>query len=120
MLEFFREGGVGMFPVLAFGLVVLGAAARFAWDAELVRLRFIWAMLWVNVATSLHATVVDLSAVLRYVSDAPSDTFPHQVLLVGLMESLRPMAMGGAFIVFALVLVAVGAYRAERRELQLA
>ena len=44
MLQFWMEGGWGMVPVTAFGVVMIVAAGRFAFDAELLRLRFVAAM----------------------------------------------------------------------------
>ena len=41
MLEFFHEGGWGMYPVLVLGLMLMVSAARYALDGEPVRLRFI-------------------------------------------------------------------------------
>lgn len=120
MLQFWMEGGWGMFPVTAFGIVMIVAAARFAFDGELLRLRFVGAMGVVLTAAMLHAMLTDVAAVFSYLSDA--DRVPDgqigRILVTGLMESTRPGALGGALLVLALVLVAVGVSRGTARELR--
>jgi hypothetical protein len=119
MLEFFIEGGWGMWPVSVFGLVMLGSAARYAWDIEPTRLRFVIAMGVLLVCTMVHATLTDLAAVFSCVSDpvrAPADEV-GRILFIGLKESTRPGVLGGAFLTLSLVMVAVGVYRDGRREL---
>jgi hypothetical protein len=121
MLQFWIEGGWGMFPVTAFGVVMVLAAGRFALDGELVRLRFVGAMGAVLVAAMIHAMLTDVAAVFSYLSDpsrAPDGELAR-ALCTGLMESTRPGALGGALLVLALVLVAVGVSRSTARELRL-
>lgn len=120
MLQFWMEGGWGMFPVTAFGVVMIVAAGRFAFDGELLRLRFVAAMGVVLTAAMMHAMLTDVAAVFSYLSDA--DRVPDgqigRILVTGLMESTRPGALGGALLVLALVLVAVGVSRGTARELR--
>jgi hypothetical protein len=120
MLQFWMEGGWGMFPVTAFGLVMIVAAGRFALDTELMRLRFISAMGVLLVTAMLHAMLTDVAAVFAFVADparAPDAEFAR-TLCTGLMESTRPGALGGVLLVIALVLVAVGVSRNGTRELR--
>jgi len=120
MLQFWMEGGWGMVPVTAFGLVMIAAAGRFAFDAEWLRLRFVAAMAGLLVAAMLHAMLIDAAAVFSFLSDparAPDADFAR-VLCTGLMESTRPGALGGVLLVIALVLVAVGVSRNTTRELR--
>ena len=122
MLQFWIEGGWGMFPVTAFGLVMILAAGRFAFDGELLRLRFISAMGVVLAAAMTHAMLTNVAAVFSFLQDperAPDAEF-GRILCTGLMESTRPGALGGALLVLSLVLVAVGVYRAGQKELRLA
>lgn len=119
MLEFFREGGWGMAPVLVFGLVMLVAATRYAWDLERARLRFVVAMAVLLMCTMGHAMLTNLAAVCWFASD-PVRTPEGQlgrVVLTGLMESTRPGVLGGVFMTLSLVMVAAGVHRDERREL---
>ena len=119
MVQFFREGGLAMVPILVLALINLWVAIRFAFDVEPIRLRFfvaVTAALLVNVAL---AVVVNLAMVMRYVAafyaqDADR-AFRH--ILVGLKESSRPAILGLGLLSLAVILVAVGVYRGTRREL---
>ncbi len=120
MIDFFREGGFGMYPVLVFGLVLLVSAGRYAFDGEPVRLRFAVAMCFVVGLASLHGMLTDVAAVFSYVQDpvrAP-DSELTRIVFTGLMESTRPGALGGALLALAAALLAVGVYRAGARELR--
>lgn len=122
MMQMWIEGGWGMFPVLVFGLVTLYASGRYAFDGEPARLRFVAAMSVVLVASMAHSMLTNVAAVFSFLRDperAP-DAELSRILFTGLMESTRPGALGGALLVLALVLVAVGVYRAGRKELRLA
>jgi hypothetical protein len=116
MATFFIEGGWGMFPVLVMGLVLVWAAVRYAMDSEPVRLRFIAALGLALTITMLHATWTCLAAVFHFLEKVPDAGF-RTTLMTGLLESTRPVTLGGALLSLALVLVAVGAYRSGRREL---
>jgi hypothetical protein len=122
MMQMWIEGGWGMFPVLVFGLVTLYASGRYAVDGEPVRLRFVAAMSVLLLASMVHSMLTNVAAVFSFLQDperAP-DAELSRILFTGLMESTRPGALGGALLVLALVLVAVGVYRAGRKELRLA
>lgn len=117
MLEFFAEGGFGMFPVLGFGLAAIAVGGRFAADADPTRAPLVRALAWLLVASTLHAMLLDVAAVLWFVADpsrAPDDTLVRTVFQ-GLRESTRPGALGGGLLVLALVLDAVGTSRAGDR-----
>jgi hypothetical protein len=110
-LGFMTEGGWGMWPVLLFGLVCLGAGVRFATRPGPRWLAFAGA-LWLTVLTAmLHAILTNLSAVFRSVAAADSERTTF--LFVGLKESLRPGALGGIFLTLAALAVAIGAFRSR-------
>ncbi len=122
MMQMWIEGGWGMFPVLVFGLVTLFAAGRYAIDGQTPRLRFVAAMSVVLIVSMAHSMLTNVAAVLSFLQDGervPDDQVVR-ILFTGLMESTRPGALGGALLVLALVLVAVGVYRAGQKELRLA
>jgi hypothetical protein len=116
MVQFFVEGGWGMVPILVMGLVLVWAAARYAADGEPVRLRFIAALGLALAVTIVHATWTCIAAVLAYLGTLP-DAEIGRTLRIGLVESTRPATLGGALLALALVIVAVGVYRNDRREI---
>ncbi|MCC6521412.1 MAG: hypothetical protein IT373_02000 [Polyangiaceae bacterium] len=122
MIDFFQEGGWGMWPILIVGLVLVGVAVRFAVDREPVRLRVIVALGVTLVVLAAHATWMDLGTVFWALGDGnrfPAEDVP-QVLLQGLKESTRPGTLGLGLLAIALVIVAIGVYREGRRELRAA
>jgi hypothetical protein len=117
VVNFFVEGGWGMYPVLVMGLLLVGAGVRYARDCEPIRLRFIGALSLALVVTMVHATWTCVAMVFRFLETVPEAEF-RRTLMTGLMESTRPAFLGGTLLSLALTLVAVGAYRAGQRELR--
>ena len=122
MLQFFQEGGPGMWPVLVFGLVALASGGRYAWDLEPSRLRFTIVMTVLVAVASLHAMLIDVAAVFSAVRDPERvpDSELSRIVFTGLMESTRPGAMAGIFVVLALCLIAVGVQRDGQRQMRAA
>lgn len=116
--EFFAEGGWGMYPTLIFGVTAVGGAVWFALKPEPRRLAFTAAMWLTLVSAIVHATWTDLAAVMAYLSEASQkpDAPVAQILFTGLKESTRPGALGGMFLTLALLIVAIGALRAPKRD----
>ena len=112
-VEFMREGGWGMWPIMLLGVVTLASATRYAIRPERLCLRFI-AILWVTLLTAVvHASVTDVAAVFHYLEDpvrAP-DGQVARLLVTGLKESTRPAALGGIFLTLVPLLAAAGVYR---------
>ena len=117
MMQFFHEGGWGMFPVLVLGLVVLFASTRYLIDGEPVRLRFILALALAQLALVVQATVADLGAVMKALQHAPPEIF-SRLLVAGLKECTRPALLGFGLLSLSLILVAIGVYRVSQRELK--
>lgn len=119
MTEFFIEGGWGMWPVLVFGMVTLGAAGRFAWRAEIRQLAFLGAMTVTTFGSMFTATWTDMAAVFHNLSERSpslSDEQFRAMMFGGLMESTRPATLGSVLLTLACLLVAVGALRANQSE----
>ena len=119
MMQFFQEGGWGMFPVLVVGLVVLFASTRYLIDGEPVRLRFILALSLAQLALVVQATVADVGAVMNALKHARPEIF-SRLLVAGLKECTRPALLGFGLLSLALILVAIGVYRVSQRELKAA
>jgi hypothetical protein len=113
--EFMKEGGWGMIPVLLFGLVGLGAAARFAYRPAPRWLAFAGAM-WLTVLAAVgHAIITNLTSVFMFLGGPPENLEGQstRVLFIGLKESLRPGVMGGLFLTLTLLALSIGAFRAR-------
>jgi hypothetical protein len=117
MIQFFLEGGFAMYPVLIIGLVLLGTSIRYAIDAEPIRRGFIAAMALALIATTIFATSLGLAAVFQYLETVAEAEFAA-TLVTGLKEVSRNGILGGGLLALSLILTAVGAYRAGRRELK--
>jgi hypothetical protein len=115
MIEFFKEGGWGMWPILIFGVTLLGAVIRFAAKPERRRIPFVAAMWLTTLVSTVHATWMDFGAVFHTMSDPQRvpDAMMSRVLMDGLMESTRPGTFGGAVLTLACVLFAVGLLRLQ-------
>lgn len=121
-MNFFIEGGVGMFPVLIVGLIVLYASIRYMLDGEPVRLRFITVLSLAEVVMVAQTTILDLAAVFHALENGeriPTELLPR-FLAAGLKESTRPALLGLGLLAMALTLISVGVYRVSRRELRAA
>jgi hypothetical protein len=119
MLQFFHEGGWGMFPILVVGLVVLFASTRYLIDGEPVRLRFVLALSLAQLALVVQATIADVAAVLNHLKHVTPDV-RVLLLVAGLKECTRPALLGFGLLTLALILVAIGVYRVSQRELKAA
>src|SRR5262249_44260738 len=115
-------GGIGMWPVLVFGLVLVGAAARYAWSPHPARVRFLVVLSILLVVVMLHSMLINTSKVLWFLDELARDPAAPvvRVAFKGLKESGRPGLLGGGLLGLALVLAAVGAYRSGLRELRAA
>lgn len=116
--EFFVEGGWGMYPTLIFGLSAVGGAIWFALKPEPRRLAFTAGMWLTLVSAIVHATWTDVASVMAYLEDpkkAPDGEIVR-TLFTGLKESTRPGAFGGIFLTLTLLIVSVGALRAQKRD----
>lgn len=116
-MDFMVEGGVGMWPVLVFGLVTLVASARYAWRPAQGRLGFSVGMIVTTLSATVHTTWIDLGSVFRYLEspERAPDAEIVRILMVGLKESTRPGALGGIFVTLALLLVSIGLQRKQAK-----
>jgi hypothetical protein len=118
MVEFFRDGGVAMYPVLVVGVLLLGNGVLYAVDQEPVRLRLLTVLSLVLLGFSAEGLVIDSATVFSAVASGKFPEPPNLILLQGLKESTRPLILGLTLWSLALTFVAVGVYRAGQRELR--
>jgi hypothetical protein len=119
MLEFFREGGWGMYPVLVLGLMLIVSGARYMLDGEPVRLRFIGVLSLAHLAFIATGLTADVAKVFWYLhsSEHVPDAELWRTLFEGLKESSGPALLGFPLLGLALILVTIGVYRVGNREL---
>ncbi len=111
MLTFFREGGIGMYPTLAFGLLLQAVAAAYALRPERKLLMLAGALGVADFLLGVLGTILGGVATFLYVSKLPPEQqFP--TTLIGLAESLHNLALALGMIVLAALLVAGGTLRA--------
>jgi hypothetical protein len=116
LLEFFRDGGWGMYPTAIFGVVLLVASVRFAWTPERRHLGFIFGMWATTLVQILHATWTDFAAVAHALQSGEiPDHELTRTFFEGFKESTRPGMFGGVFLVLALLFVSIGLHRASAR-----
>lgn len=113
MLQFFREGGIAMWPILIFGLLSVASSVRYAMTPIRKHLFLTGGLLLLLVTVVLHASLLDVASVFSYLEDpgrVPGEAL-GRTLIVGLRESTRPGLLGGFFVIFSLAAVCVGILR---------
>jgi len=100
MGEFMRMGGIVMWPTLAFGLLTVFAAWRYAAQPDATRSRQALAAGLLTVISGLAGTTLGAIVTLTQMGDVPLEK--QFIALIGLGESLCNLAL-------ALVLCTVGA-----------
>ena len=107
----FREGGWAMWPIFAFGLLGVGASGRFAWRGEHQLLGFVRWITATVLACGVFGFLIGMQNVLAYVvykvSEPPWDK-QGMVLLEGTKEALNCLSGSLLFVVFIVLLGAIG------------
>lgn len=114
MANLIREGGFPMFFLLAFGLLALALAVRFAVTPSQRALRTALAL---AVATGF-ATVTAICTALwvvghhapEYLKAHPETSLP-EVVLLGIAESLTPGILGFTMLSLVAIILALGIHR---------
>jgi len=113
MVEAFREGGWGMFPVLACGVALLVAAVRFAIRADVRSRAVMDGFERALVAFGIAGTVTGLVATGSFVSSGEvADPVFARVLVAGVKESLQNVALASVCVAVARLVAVVGRGRA--------
>ena len=118
MIEFFKEGGFGMFPILFMGLATLVSAGLYAYKPSRRKLGFIVAVGLATLFATVGATLTDIGTVCHAV--AGDERFAKEdrplVFLQGMKESTRPGVFGTTILSVAALLVAAGMSRRSRED----
>jgi hypothetical protein len=114
MLTFFAEGGLGMYPTLAFGLLLVAVAIAYAWRPAR-RLLALYSVLGVvELACGVLGLTLGIVTTLLYTSKLPPES-QYAVTLLGLAESLHNLVLSLAMLVLATLVLAGGILRAALR-----
>jgi hypothetical protein len=118
MIEFFKDGGWGMWPILFMGLATLVSAGLYAHKPERRRLGFILAIGIATLFSTIGATLMDVGTVCHAV--AGDERFAKEdrplIFLQGMQESTRPGVFGTTILSVAALLVAAGMSRRSRED----
>lgn len=119
LIAAFILGGLGMYPILVTGLIIIVAAIRYALDGEPIRLRFIAATAIAMVAMMMFWTLCDVVIMLRgmHAPQVIADK-AHTALVEGLSAVINQWGLGLLSISLAAIAVAIGAYRAGARQIR--
>jgi hypothetical protein len=115
MLNFIRDGGWGMFLILAFGTASLVAAGWYAYRARAKPPGSLWGLGLATLFVTFAGFAADLKAVFAYLAnDCVEPTRYAKIFCEGLSESLNTMIMGFMFLALTALVAAYGAARADR------
>ncbi len=112
---FFRDGGWGMYPVTAFGLLLVATAFLCAFRPERRFARVAAALGVATVGAGLLGTAVGLINTFRYVQAVPAGQ-QLAIAALGCAESLNNLVLALILAVLSALLGAVAAARAALRE----
>lgn len=110
MRDFIVDGGIGIYPVILFGLLAIALAARYAASPKKGDLAL---LVGVGVATLLLGslgTVIGIQASAKYIHDTPE----KWVFLIGLKESLNVMVTALVATTFEVLIATYGAVKLAR------
>ena len=114
MATLVREGGFPVFFLLAFGLLAMAFAVRFAMAPTQRALRTTVGLSLATLLTSLNGIFAALSAVghhaPEYVKRHPGSSL-GEVLLLGIGESMSPGILGFTLLSLISLIVTLGVYR---------
>jgi hypothetical protein len=115
----FLLGGLGMYPILVTGLIIIVAAIRYALDGEPIRLRFIAATAIAMLAMMMFWTLCDVVIMFRGMHAVPvTADKAHTALEEGLSAVINQWGLGLLAISVAAIAVAVGTYRVGARQIR--
>lgn len=111
MTRIFAAGGLGMYPTLAFGLLLVAVALAYALRPER-RLLWLFALLGVvELATGSLGLTLGVVTTFLHVGKLPPEA-QYAVTLAGVAESLHNLALSLALLVLGTLVLAAGTLRA--------
>ena len=112
-MDFFREGGFGMYPTLVLGLIAVTLTVRYIRAPERGFDPSIW---WMCGATALSGMLGFLTGAITTFRAIPKLPPPRQyaITLVGLSESMWNLVLALCLLTLVALIAAVGARGARR------
>jgi hypothetical protein len=107
----FQEGGWVMYPIFAFGLIAVGAAARFALRGEHQLLAFVRWTTATLLLTGLFGFTVGMMTALHATERTTDPEFMARIVLTGSAEAANLPASALMFSIIASLCVAIGQRR---------
>jgi hypothetical protein len=109
-LEYFRDGGWGMYPTLVCGVVLLAAALKYALRPER---RFVPLLVALNILTLSSGALGFVSGVITTARhlEGVGETRSALVAFLGIGESLNNVGCALMFVVAAAIAVTLGAWK---------
>ena len=115
MVEHFREGGWGMFPVLVFGVILLAAAIKYAVTPEKRLVPLLLGLGTLTMASGGLGFVTGLITTAKAIGENPDFTSRAGLItIVGFGESLNNLAFALIFVTLAAVAACIGASQIAR------
>jgi len=108
----FREGGWGMFPTLAFGILLLGVAVKYAVAPERRFVPLLFGLGILTLASGALGFVTGLITTCTAIGGGRFNDLPDlRISIVGFGESLNDFAFALIFLVLAAMAGSFGAWR---------
>jgi hypothetical protein len=113
MLDFFRDGGVGMYAILLFGFPLVAWSMLYALRPERRQLLLLASLAVATLVSGALGFSAGLMMTFRYIQKVPaSDQFT--ITALGVAESLTNLILALLLLAVSALLVSVGAFRATR------
>jgi hypothetical protein len=115
MVEGFRDGGWGMYPILVFGLILIAAAIRYAVRPRQRLVPLLFGLGILTLASGALGFVTDLITVAHAIEKNPEFTARAGFIsIIGVGESLNTVAFALVFVTLAALVSCLGAFQIAR------
>jgi hypothetical protein len=115
MVEHFRDGGMGMFPISIFGLMLLAVAVRYAVKPARKWVPLLYGLGILTLSSGGLGFVTGLIVTAGAVGSNPDfQSRPGLITIIGFGESLNNVAFSLIFVTLAAVAACIGASQIAR------
>ncbi|MEO7110664.1 MAG: hypothetical protein ABI183_09520 [Polyangiaceae bacterium] len=119
MFEHFRDGGIGMFPILIFGVVLLAVAIRYAVKPQKKLVPLLYGLGILTMASGGLGFVTGLITTAGAIGSNPDFTsHAGLITIIGFGESLNNVAFSLIFVTLAALAACLGAMQIARTPLE--